>query len=395
MSAKQAPRVNSPETAATVPDAIHRKFGTKATGVEHFFAITAPGHLDLNEQVKHVEMTYIKNLRALGIGPQTAICRRIFLSDSLNQTDMVQRCPLARESKDNPVAISIIQQPPLPYAKIALFAYHIESPGPLEKQRLSSQHMFVRHDGLKHLYSTRICLQNADLSFSPAAQTRSVFAGLAAVLSSQKGNLHDHCVRTWIYVKDIDIFYQGMVSERRDFFAQNGLTQDTHFIASSGIQGACAHRHDLISLDAYSIIGLRPGQITYLNDFKMLCPTQNYNVTFERGTRIASGDRSHYFISGTASIDSQGNVLYPGDVAKQLDRTLANIEALLNSGQATLDDMMYLIVYLRDAADYALVKDRLSQRLGTVPTVIVQAPVCRPEWLIEIEGVAVNSKGCL
>ena len=56
-------------------------------------------------------------------------------------------------------------------------------------------------------------------------------------------------------------------------------------------------------MDAYSILDLASEQVSYLNDFDRLCPTTDYNVTFERVTRVAYADRSHHFISGTASID--------------------------------------------------------------------------------------------
>ena len=118
-------------------------------------------------------------------------------------------------------------------------------------------------------------------------------------------------MRTWIYVKDVDVFYQEMVAARTALFEQHGLTRDTHYIASTGIEGACAHRYDMVLMDAYSILGLQPGQVSYLNDFDLLCATKDYNVTFERGTRIAYADRAHHFISGTASIDTAGKVVHP------------------------------------------------------------------------------------
>jgi enamine deaminase RidA (YjgF/YER057c/UK114 family) len=76
---------------------------------------------------------------------------------------------------------------------------------------------------------------------------------------------------------------------------------------------------------------------------------------------------------------------------KQLERTLENIDVLLKSGGATIDDMMYMIVYLRDAADYARVNERLESRFPGIPKIIVEGAVCRPEWLIEIEGVAATA----
>ena len=228
-----------------------------------------------------------------------------------------------------------------------------------------------------------------DSPASAAAQTRALFADLIGTLGAQGGTLRDHCIRTWVYLKDVDVFYRDMVDSRRELFAEQGLTGATHFIASTGIEGACAHRHDLVALDAYSILGLVPGQISYLNDFDRLCPTKDYNVTFERGTRIAYADRAHLFISGTASIDRAGAVVHPGDTLRQLDHTLANIAALLRAGGAGLDDLMHILVYLRDPTDHARVAGYLGRRFPGLPTLVVHGPVCRPEWLVEVEGIAV------
>jgi enamine deaminase RidA (YjgF/YER057c/UK114 family) len=254
---------------------------------------------------------------------------------------------------------------------------------------LTPNHVLVKKGGLSELWSTRLCAGTDVVPASAADQTRDIFANLTDALASQGGTIGDHCVRTWLYLKDVDVFYQDMVTSRRDVFQRHGLTADTHYIASTGIEGACAHRYDLVAMDAYSALGLAPGQMSYLNDFDSLSPTKDYGVTFERGTRIAYGDRAHLFISGTASIDGAGRVVHPGDVLRQLDRALANVDALLHAGQASLSDMMHLTVYLRDPADFARVKGYLSERLAGLPVAIVHGAVCRPEWLIEVEGVAV------
>ncbi len=180
-----------------------------------------------------------------------------------------------------------------------------------------------------------------------------------------------------------------MVDARRTLFADEGLTGATHFIASTGIEGAGAHRYDVVAMDAYSNLDVEPRQISYLNDFDRLCATKDYNVTFERATRVAYSDRAHIFISGTASIDSAGEVVHPGDAGRQLDRALENVDALLRAGSASLADMTHLIVYLRDPSDLALIEARLRERLADLPLIIVQGAVCRPEWLVEVEGVAI------
>jgi enamine deaminase RidA (YjgF/YER057c/UK114 family) len=144
-----------------------------------------------------------------------------------------------------------------------------------------------------------------------------------------------------------------------------------------------------VAMDAYSNIDVEPKQVSYLNDFDKLCATKDYNVTFERATRVAYADRAHIFISGTASIDTAGEVVHLGDTGRQLDRALENVEALLSAGSASLADMTHLIVYLRDPSDLALVEGRLRERFADLPLIVVQGAVCRPEWLVEVEGVAI------
>ncbi len=50
---------------------------------------------------------------------------------------------------------------------------------------------------------------------------------------------------------------------------------------------------------------------------------------------------------------------------------------------------MYLIAYLRDPADFARVDAHLRNRFPGLPIILVQGAVCRPAWLVEIEGVAI------
>lgn len=365
-----------------------RSFATPTGGVEHFIVIHADASLDFTGQVRSVESRYRATLDSLKLPPQSSVFRRVFVSDVINQASLVRESTLF----DPDTAVSLVQQAPLPGSKLALLAYHVDSPSPIVKQRLSPKHLLVEKNGHKHLWSTRLCTCDSETANSSEKQTREIFNDLIDTLASRGSTLLDHCVRTWIYMKDVDVFYKGMVESRRDLFREQGLSTSTHYISSTGIEGACAHRWDLVSMDAYSHLDLVRGQMSFLNDFDHLCPTKDYNVTFERGTRIAYADRAHYYISGTASIDSQGEVVHPGDVIRQLERSLKNVDVLLRSGRATFADMMYLLVYLRDPADYEAVNAYFAIHHPDLPIVIVQGAVCRPAWLIEIEGVAVNKQ---
>ena len=108
-----------------------------------------------------------------------------------------------------------------------------------------------------------------------------------------------------------------------------------------------------------------------------------------RGVAVSYRDRKHVIISGTASIDSAGMIVHPGDMPRQLDRTLENVEALLRDGGATFQDVCVLIVYVRDPSDLGVAQRAIHERFGEAPMQVVVAPVCRPGWLIEVECQAI------
>jgi chorismate lyase/3-hydroxybenzoate synthase len=99
-------------------------------------------------------------------------------------------------------------------------------------------------------------------------------------------------------------------------------------------------------------------------------------------------------ISGTASIVGHES-LHPGDVATQIEETLANLALLLQQAHARgqfasarLGPRSLVKVYLRSGIDATVVERALRQRLGNdVPLLILAAEICRPELLIEIEVV--------
>jgi enamine deaminase RidA (YjgF/YER057c/UK114 family) len=84
-------------------------------------------------------------------------------------------------------------------------------------------------------------------------------------------------------------------------------------------------------------------------------------------------------------------VLYVGDIVKQTKRMWENVEVLLQEGGMDFNDVMHLVVYLRDTGDYEVVNELFRQRFPDIPTVISLAPVCRPTWLIEMECIAVKA----
>ena len=114
-------------------------------------------------------------------------------------------------------------------------------------------------------------------------------------------------------------------------------------------------------------------------------------MAFERGATIDVAGERYFFISGTASIDKQGNIVHPGDVVTQAGRLFLNIQELLKDGGGSLADLQSVIIYLRDIDDYVTIDRYMRMRFPQLSFLIVQARVCRPGWLIEVEGVAAKS----
>lgn len=181
-----------------------------------------------------------------------------------------------------------------------------------------------------------------------------------------------------------------MVKGRNDVFCRQGLTKDNHFIASTGIAGRNSDIRSFVQLDAYALFGAAPEQIRYLYAKTHLNPTYEYGVSFERGTYVDYGDRRQVFISGTASINYKGEIEHVGDIRKQTERMWDNVEALLKEADMDFTDTGAFIVYLRDIADYTITKKLFEERFPDHPTIIVHAPVCRPQWLIEMECMGVK-----
>ncbi len=355
---------------------------------EFFFAIESDSAGSFQDQLRSAKERYRGALADAHLTPESAVFRRIFISDAVNQSPLLREFPIADEP-GNATAQSVVGQSPLGGGKVSMLAYHLAGLGRVAKRRVGPNHLLIEHGATRHLWSTQLCAHASDRRSGADEQTKGGFDNLIRTLRGLGANLKDNCVRTWLYVKDIDVFYPDVVEARRDVFEVEGLTADTHYIASTGIEGACGHRFDLVTMDAYSLLDPKRGQITFLNDFSRLCPTNKYGVTFERATRVAFSDRAHCFISGTAAIDAAGQVVHRGDVMAQLEYALSNVEALLRAGNSCLDDMMYLLVYLRDPSDYLSVNRYLRGRLPHLPAIIVQGAVCRPEWLVEIEGQAI------
>lgn len=306
----------------------------------------------------------------------TFVFRRFFLSDAANQAHALDTYLSNAEG-----AISIVQQPPLDGTKIAVWCYTTTN---IEVENFG-QSCCLENNGYRHLWTGNLQIAENDSYF----QTNHILRKYIDILASKEMTLETNCIRTWFFVNDIDNNYSNIVKARKEIFENHNLTSKTHYIASTGIGGRSNRGNVFTIFDAYALDGFDNEQIKFLYAKDYLNPTYEYGVTFERGVSITYGDRKHIIISGTASIDNKGNILYINDIVKQTERMLLNVKKLIEEGGANLyNDAQIIIVYLRDIADYEIVSKIFEQKFPSTPFVITHAPVCRPGWLIEMECIA-------
>lgn len=312
---------------------------------------------------------------------------RFFVSDAANQEeDLRAALRLFLEERGMRPAVSIIQQPPLDGTKVAAWAWSRQG---VSVSSLDNGMTEVQDGEYTH-YFTASCRDKSGVT-SSEAQMRHLFNQYVGQLQDVDCDLLNHCIRTWIYVQNVDVNYAGVVRARNDVFRRQGLTAETHFIASTGINGRTEKWGELVQLDTYAIKGVESEDVQFLQAKEYLNPTIEYGVAFERGTCVRLKDRRYVFISGTASIDNKGEVLHVGDIRKQTERMWTNVEALLKDAECGFENVAQMIVYLRDEADYEVVNQMFEQRFPATPRIITLAPVCRPKWLIEMECVAVKN----
>ena len=124
-----------------------------------------------------------------------------------------------------------------------------------------------------------------------------------------------------------------------------------------------------------------------------------YGSAFARGLKLELGNYKLLIISGTASVDDEGETLYKGDFRAQCWRAYRNISNLLEAEGGSWKDIVKTTCYLRDIErdydDFNDVRNAFFEwnNLDPLPASVgIQARLCREDLLVEIEAVAMLKK---
>lgn len=109
---------------------------------------------------------------------------------------------------------------------------------------------------------------------------------------------------------------------------------------------------------------------------------------------VASGTRTIY-TAGQVSIDEHGTLIGAGDLAAQTAQAMYNVGLALTAAGATYTDIVKITTYVVDyKPEHRAVVGRARAPFfanGTPPasTLVGVAALALPDWLVEIEAVAV------
>jgi enamine deaminase RidA (YjgF/YER057c/UK114 family) len=313
-------------------------------------------------------------------------------------------------------ATSYIPQPPCEGRLLAIEALGVgQGQGEVEIERVSEQLVITRHNDIAWIHCAQVVPQGHDLS---------VYDGTVNGLKQIRellDSVHvrwDQVIRTWLYLGGIvdddgpTQRYKELNRARSDFYRDITFLKDrlppSHqglvYPASTGIGtegrgimmsaiALATERTDIVAVPLEN-----PRQVPAFDYADCYSPK---SPKFSRAMALSCGNYATIFISGTASI-TDSETRHEGNIEGQTHETLDNIAALIseeNLGRhglpglgTSLDGLGLVRVYIKRHADYQQTRAVCEQRLGEVPTIYAIGDVCRPDLLVEIEGIAFSRK---
>ena len=300
-----------------------------------------------------------------------------------------------RVPEDRLPVVSYVEQPPCtPRQVFELQAYAVV-PRSEELARVSTipalgncpTAKVVEMNGYRHLYAQGITgnVRDGQPSATIRAKCDGMFATAAELLNRHDASFRD-VLRTWCYLDNIDQDYHEFNKSRNDFFQREEVRR---LPASTGIRAGLYPPSVSCGLDLYALLNSEDASVEVLH-----CTTLNeapaYGSSFSRGIKLCLPEKTVLFISGTASVDESGATAHVGDSRLQIERMLLNVEKLLTPHGAGFNDLVQVISYLKSSDDLDLFRAVLKRwGLTDMPNSIVEAGVCRPDLLCEMEAIAV------
>jgi enamine deaminase RidA (YjgF/YER057c/UK114 family) len=134
--------------------------------------------------------------------------------------------------------------------------------------------------------------------------------------------------------------------------------------------------------------------VGYAN-FQLLIPeTMPKSVGYSQVATVTGG--TAVFVAGQVALDKSGNVVGKDDFRAQVQQVFENLKAAVEAAGGSFGDVIKLNSYFLDLSrlpEFREVRDRYINLKNPPASTAVQVPrLFRPEFLVEIEAVAVVKK---
>ena len=377
--------------------AVSRIDGCRA--IELYVGVRPANRGDLADQVREIYQKLNGLLREQGGGRKNVITEKVFFSNIGEQVETFRRIREEFYVGGNGTSPSLPattyqHQPPCEKAVLcelqACVFIPVEAEGmvvrDLEGLVVPAVGKVVSCRGYDHIYLHNLTGGTPGDGMDYAGQIEAVF-DLAEKILEQEDLTFKDVIRTWIYVDEMKRDYDDLNRVRTAFFERVGVKR---LPASTGVQGDVYPCDRGGSMDLYALRTERPVEVEMMHA-STLNEAWSYGSAFARGMTVEREDRTVAYVSGTASIDTKGNVVHIGDIEGQVRRMLLNVEELLHGSAAQLSDIVQATTYLKHAEDCETFKRVLGEKDFPldIPHTICKADICRPDWLVEIEVMAI------
>ncbi|MFZ5351514.1 MAG: Rid family hydrolase [Bacillota bacterium] len=205
-------------------------------------------------------------------------------------------------------------------------------------------------------------------------------------------------IRTWIYLNDIFKDYKVLNDSRREFFKNVGINYSSSSAvlpASTCIQGKGVL--DSSNIHTYCIKKSKSNVAIsrVYNEFQNEAEGNEYlyRPTFSRGLILNYDACTELQVSGTASINKNGETIYKNDPYKQIEYTLLNIKNILSKANMDFSDLCNVACYFKSPEYYMEFQEIVRKlEIGDFAACYMVADVCRDDLLFELDGIAFKNK---
>ena len=379
-----------------------------------FFGILPNAGKSVSEQLNNCYIQLFKYLEKREISKRGIIKQTIFVANKSNPSFFRDKKILLDVSNSffqNHVPTSIVPQTPLTNALVSvelIILPDLDLSTAEVKKVGNSEYLSVH----SQLYDQVVTggIGSEDNISDIYAQGIFAFEQMQNILKAEKMDF-SNVVRQWNYIENIVGFtgksqnYQIFNDIRSEYYGKSKF--DHGYPSATGIgMDAGGIIVDFIAISEKNNTTVIPikspvqsdahkysKEVLAFND-KVIKSVET-TPKFERAKAMIFDNKCLLFISGTAAIKGQISA-EKDNAAAQTKLTLENIFHLVTSENLHKHNIIvdkskakptFFRVYVKNASDFSSVKAMCEKIIDNIPAIYVKADICRPELLVEIEGV--------